>query len=350
METFLRKYNWALNLVMIAAGALLMALLVNGVIASFMAEWTVPQMPSFEERAESDRSAHTQQEERDQWIDTLGGRCLFGCPDEEEIDECPEGCADGEICENGECVPEEPVVDEQPGMDVPRATELPLKLTGVLEARNPRWSMAMILHEENGETHVAGVGDLLPGDEPVEVLEIRRDRVFIDRDGELEFIRLEDSPYGDPQPVDPRRRAQQEDERRERARQRPDRGGEEDDEEQESEERSGVVQNSDTEFTVDREAVEKQLEDPEALAREARVMPNYRDGEPNGLRLVGVRPDSFYSELGIQSGDVLHSVNGNAIENQRQALEVLEAMGEPGEVSIEVERRGERREMNYQIR
>lgn len=343
MESFFRKYMWAINFGMIGAGALLTALLVNGFVAIQLAPFTVPEMPRY---AGSDRGEmEFEGLDRSEWARALIGRCLFGCPEEVDPDACPEECADGEVCEQGQCVEVDEEAEEMEVSDVPTLTDLDLTLKGAMVASNPRWSIAMISTGRDG-AHMVGVGEFLPGDFNVEIIEIRRDRVFIDNDGKLEFIRMEGSTLGDPpgqargvQPQEPQQhpRAAARQEREAQARE----GGSD---------RGGVVSRGDNQYTVDRDMVRSQLEDPAALQRQARIMPNYRDGEPNGLRLVGVTPNSFYSQLGIRSGDVIHSVNGRAITNQRQAMQMLETMGRESQVTIEVERRGRRQEMNYTIR
>lgn len=351
MEKFFQRYGWVINFAIIGLVTLMMALLVNGFVAAQLAKFTVPEMPSFDDVGGPDTVA-ADDVDRDGWVTELQRRCLFGCPEEEvDPDECPEGCPDGEICEEGECVAEEPEED-LPDFDVPQETELPVKLTGVLAAQNPRWSMAMIRDEEGGDTYALGVGDAVPSDDPIEILEIRRDRVFIDHDGQLEFIRLEDSPYGDPEPIDPRQQRGRSggddsgDDRSSGRRQRR----QEDDGGRGGEEESAVVRRSEGEYAVDRERLESQVSNPEQLREEARIMPNYTDGEPDGLRLVGVTPDSLYSDMGIQSGDVLHNVDGQPVSNQREAMRMLEAMENEDEVVIEIERRGQRQEKTYTIR
>ncbi|MFU8804821.1 MAG: PDZ domain-containing protein, partial [Bradymonadaceae bacterium] len=75
-----------------------------------------------------------------------------------------------------------------------------------------------------------------------------------------------------------------------------------------------------------------------------------RDGEAHGLRLVGVTPNSVFSQLGIRSGDVIHSINGTSLSNQRQALDLLDSMRRENNVVIEVERRGSRQKYEYNIK
>lgn len=344
MEKFFQKYNWAINFVLIGTAMLLAALMINNFVAAQLADLTVPEMPSFDEMdADRDRD-QIEEAERDQWVASLTDRCLFGCPEEEDPDECPDGCPDGEVCEEGECVPEEPEEDPEDELDFPEPTELDVTLTGVLAAQNPQWSMAMIESADTDQTHALGVGDALPVDQPVEILEIRRDRVFIDNDGSLEFIRLEDSPYPDPGQIDPRDRQPDRDDSRDRGGDRGQDGGDE------SADGGLATRRGEGVYAVDRDRIEAELEDPEALQEEARIMPNYTDGEADGLRLVGVTPDSLYSELGIQSGDVLQTVDGDEVTSQREARQMLESMRGEDEVTIEIERRGQRQDITYRMR
>lgn len=345
MEAFLRKYMWAINFALIGLGALFSALLINGVVAIQLAKYTVPEMPRYQspdQRGGSDLRG----DEREQWVDGLQRRCLFGCPEELDPNVCPDECGEDEFCEAGVCVALTEEFEEGEVSDVPVATELNMVLQGVMVAQNPRWSMAMIRDQSHSKTHVAGVGDLISVEPPVEVLEIRRDRVFIDNNGRLEFIRMADAHDGDPAAA----RQTQAARGTARASTQQNRPSNTRTERAERQAGSMVVEQNNNSFTIDRNAVRSQLEDPAALTRQARIMPNYRDGEPNGLRLVGVTPNSFYSELGIRSGDVIHSVNGTRINNQRQALELLESMGTQNQVTIEVERRGRTQKMEYNIR
>lgn len=344
MEKFFQKYNWAINFVLIGIGSLLVALLINSFVAAQLADLTVPQMPSFHQVDRGEELARVD-DDRDRWVDELAARCLFGCPEVEDPDDCPEGCPEGEVCEEGQCVPEEPEedLDDEPAFEVPQLTELDVELTGVLATENPHWSVAMIVAEGGNQTHVVGVGEALPVDEPVEILEIRRDRVFIDNDGTLEFIRLKGSPYADPHEVEP---PQRDDDEPRRGRQQPDRNGGDD----ETRSDRGVVEQGGGEYVIDNDRIDSELDNPESLLETARIMPNYTDGQADGLRLLGITPESFYDDIGIRSGDVLRTFNGEEITSQQQALEILETMGDEQQVTLEIERSGQRQQLSYTIR
>lgn len=343
MEAFFRKYQSVINLGLLGVGSLLSALMVNGFVASQLAPFTVPEAPNYEAMRQQSERQSERPDRGQSWKADITERCLFGCPEVVDPNVCPDGCAQGEVCEAGQCVPASE--GGEMGDDVPVASELNMTLSGVMVASNPRWSMALIKAEGQNSTMMVGVGDVIA--EGAEVVEIRRDRVFVERNGQLEFIRMEGATTGDP--AADASRAAVSSSRNPTAMRSPTVGQNAALKAEPTNAASGVERQGPNSFKVDRSMVERQLSDPAALTRQARVMPNYRDGEPSGLRMVGVTPSSFYSQMGIRSGDIIQSVNGTAITNQRQALELLEKLRSENNVVIEIERRGRTEKMEYTI-
>ncbi len=353
METFFRKYNWAIFLGLITLGALLSALIANNFLASKLAPYTVPELPNLVSKGAS--SDDDGEPSRSDWSGTIAGRCLFGCVEQVASNVCPDGCAAGEECQNGTCVntgTEEEYVEVS---DVPVQSDLNVKLLGSMVAAQTRWSLALLLDSNTQQTHVLRIGELLLGES--EVLEIMRDRIVFRRAGRLEFIRMEHTLAGNPvaspvakaiKPVTPTAQveAQNADPAVSKSAAESKKAAAVANEATDG----GVQQVSENKYTVPRATIEKQMSNPESLARQARIMPNYKDGESAGLRLVGISPNSVYSQLGIRSGDVIHSVNGVPLDNQRKAMEMLDKMRTEKSVTIEVERRGKKEKIQYDIR
>jgi general secretion pathway protein C len=111
----------------------------------------------------------------------------------------------------------------------------------------------------------------------------------------------------------------------------------------------GIQKTGEYSYKIERAWMNKQLEDIEKLSRQARVIPHYRDGKPQGFKLVGVRPGSVYSHLGIRSGDVLKAVNGDEITSPNKALEMYEKLKSQNNVTLEVERRGRPISLDFNI-
>lgn len=103
------------------------------------------------------------------------------------------------------------------------------------------------------------------------------------------------------------------------------------------------------EYLLLKSGLDAQLTDLDALARQARIVPNYRDGVYQGFKLVGVRPGSLYRALGIRSGDVLRTVNGDDITSTSDALTLYESLQDAQRIELGVERRGKEITFVYQI-
>lgn len=101
---------------------------------------------------------------------------------------------------------------------------------------------------------------------------------------------------------------------------------------------------------VPRTLIEGALEDPATLTRDGRAIAHFRDGRPDGFKLVGVRAGSLYTQLGLRSGDVLRAVNDEPLTGVKAALGLYERLGRGGAVHLEVERRGRRLSLAYEIR
>lgn len=357
MEDRLQKYGWILQLSLIAVGAILLAFAASEIIAIYLAPYRVPEIATKVESSEDARAARPSARRNQNYSRTIIERCLFGCAEREEPAACKEPCEPGEVCQEGQCVPLEPQQQNADGIPVP--SDLEVKLLGAMVANNPDFSVALVQDPSAKTTYVAGVGEFIGPD--AEVVEIYRDRVILRRNGRLEFIKLDASLMGNPSASrtlasaglggsprnvdlatgtldgktpgvetnrkDPREAIQRAQEKK----------GE------------GVEKVGDNKFVLDRDAVNEQLEDPKQLAKQARIIPNYSEGKRDGIKLVGVTPSGVFGKIGIQSGDVVHSINGQRVTSQNKAFELLNGMRKANNVKIEVERGGKRETIEYTL-
>jgi type II secretion system protein C len=102
-------------------------------------------------------------------------------------------------------------------------------------------------------------------------------------------------------------------------------------------------------YSIDRSYLKKNMDDMGKLGKQARIVPNYRGGKTQGYKMVGVRPGSLFRALGIRSGDVIKAVNGNAIDSPSKALGLFEQLKSSSSLTLEIERRGQPKEISYSI-
>jgi len=73
----------------------------------------------------------------------------------------------------------------------------------------------------------------------------------------------------------------------------------------------------------------------------ARVVPYFKGGEPYGFRVSNLKEDTLVYELGVRSGDIIRSVNGNPIRTPEDAFSMYQELQNQSSVEVELERAGE---------
>ncbi len=358
IEDTLRQYDWVVRFVLVAVAVVLVAVIANRLIAWQLTPMTIPTPRDFASQSQpsSQETSETTDSQSDapSWDDAIADRCLFGCPDQEdEPKSCPGGCPDGKECQDGVCVPTDPPEDQQANKpDVPVKSDLNIRLMGCMVSGNPDYSMALVRDGESDDNYIISTGDRLPND--AKIVEIKRDRIYIRHEGQLQYIQIEQSVKGDQSPVSintgrGRGRGLTRGPATPSPAQALERVGDEsasdDGDDAEAERVSGQ------EYAVEEDTVEEKLENPEELAREGRAVPNYDDSGKNqrGIKLMGLSNSGIYSKLGFESGDVVRSVNGREVSSPRGARDLFKQLQDQGSISVEIERNGEAIERDYQL-
>jgi general secretion pathway protein C len=238
-------------------------------------------------------------------------------------------------------LPKEPDVKEpiaaEPKIDMssePVHTSLRVKLLGTLVAGLPEWSIASIQDVVTLKTQTYMVGDTI---QTATVLEIERSRVIIKNNNRREFI---DATSGDgsqaPPPIvaSPVVQAPA-------ANTAPPPGvtlG------------AGIKAVSENEYEVPRAEIDKTLSNLNDVAMQARIVPAFKDGVAQGFKLFSIRPDSIYTKIGVQNGDVLKRINGYDLNSPEKALEIYSKLKEASRIDIEIERNGSTVRKTYNVR
>ena len=78
------------------------------------------------------------------------------------------------------------------------------------------------------------------------------------------------------------------------------------------------------------------------LADVIRPTPYYVSGEMRGYRVYPGRNRKHFTELGLRPGDLIKDIDGAALTNPQQASQVFQSLGDKQQVSVTVERNGQR--------
>ncbi|MFW6297754.1 MAG: type II secretion system protein N [Desulfosalsimonas sp.] len=190
-------------------------------------------------------------------------------------------------------------------------TKLNLRLWGTITGSSGS-SYAVIENESDREQQLYQVDDTI---EEARIKKILRKRVVLDVDGKDEVLEIEELVGGDI--TTPGKSPDSE-------------GGGKD-------------------IKIKRERISEALQDINNLMRQVRVRPYFEQGESAGIMLSGIRRNSIFEEMGVESGDIIKSANGRTIRSMDDAMAFYEDLSSAGEVELEIQRDGSRQTINYSI-
>lgn len=314
MEGLTKRYFWVVNLVVLAVLAFLAARVLNNIaareIASLQTERAVraPVKPGPRATSASKR----------EWASTVNNRNLFNSTPPE-----PEEYSDAGT--KGDGGP-----DDLTGMPMPwdpcKESESSIGLSATMVAEPAEWSFAVLDDGENDEERLMRTNQKIAD---FTLAAIQRERVVLVKGGSFECVVLgEKKKKKKPSRTKTARKSKSSNS---------------------SKIKDGIKKTGKNQYQIDREMLNEQLDDLSKLSKGARVIPHYRDGRPQGFKIVGVRPGSLYSHIGVRSGDVLKGVNGEEITSPNKALELYEQLKNSGNVNVEIERRGRKVALEYTI-
>lgn len=303
MERLFRKYFWAVHLVFIALVALLAARTVNVFVEAAIAPVSTPRERSAT-RAAPVVAARTPLD-----LERLANMVGLPLPPPEP-----------DVME-----PAEPVMDLA---SEPVKSSLRVRLLGTLLSGIKEWSFASIQDVVTQKASTFMVGQAIQG---APILDIERNRVIVLNNGRREFINNEAGtgeavaytpPSALPQPSGPPQGAMG----------------------------SGIRAIDDRNYEVPRAEIDRTLSNLNDVAMQARIVPAFKDGVAQGFKLFSIRPDSIYTKIGIQNGDVIRRINGFDLNSPEKALEIYSKLKEANRIDIEVERNGAVLQKTYNVR
>ena len=208
----------------------------------------------------------------------------------------------------------------------PVKTSLPFTLVGTMILQNELRSIATIEDKSASMVYPVRIEDEIPAKARIIKIEPRRVIFVNTASGRREFVELPDDPItGGPRISlgTPGGRAS---------------GG------------AGIEKVSPTQFNVSRSEVDKSLADLNNVLTQARAVPNFENGQPNGYKLFQIVPGSIYDKLGLQNGDVVAGLNGATINDPGKAFEMLSELKSSNHLELQVKRDGKASSFSYDIR
>lgn len=309
METLLRKYLWAIDLMVIAVSAMFAARATGVMIETALGRST-PTVPAVR-RVTTEGQSVTHY---DKDVESILKRNIF-------CSTCPPILPELEEKEVG--VPPTPA---------PVRTTLPLRLMAIMFSpppNDPRWSVAVIRDTEKNSAGPYAIGSTV---HEATIVDIQETRLYLDNAGKPEFLDLLDAPPAaaaapaaapPPAPSTDPFVAEMD---------------------------KGIKKTGEHSFEIQRGTVDSMLGNMALLSRSARIVPEVRDGKSAGFRLFSVRPDGPFGKIGLQNGDVIYAINGLEMTSPDNALQIYTKLKAANHISVALERNGTKITKDYNIR
>jgi general secretion pathway protein C len=100
-----------------------------------------------------------------------------------------------------------------------------------------------------------------------------------------------------------------------------------------------------------RNMIDDAMKDVSKLMTEIKISPHLgEDGQPSGLAVSNIKPNSIFRRMGLRNGDVLKSVDGQEIRTVDDALKLYQSMKSADSLAVQIQRRGRDRTIEYHIR
>jgi general secretion pathway protein C len=106
----------------------------------------------------------------------------------------------------------------------------------------------------------------------------------------------------------------------------------------------------DQRISLQRAMIEDAFQDVNKLMTEVAITPYMQDGRPEGLAFNNIRPNSIFRRMGLRNGDVLKGVNGEQIQSVEDAMRLYQDLRSASEVQLQIQRRGQERNITYNLR
>ncbi|MFZ5570396.1 MAG: type II secretion system protein GspC [Thermodesulfobacteriota bacterium] len=103
-------------------------------------------------------------------------------------------------------------------------------------------------------------------------------------------------------------------------------------------------------ITLMRSQIDTAMQNVSELMGQVKVRPYFENGQPEGLMLSSVNPQSIFRRMGLRNGDVITGVDGQRIESVDDALKFYESIRSSSGLTLEIKRQGRPRTIEYMIK
>ena len=106
---------------------------------------------------------------------------------------------------------------------------------------------------------------------------------------------------------------------------------------------------SDNRFAITRAEAEKARSNLGELMKQARMEPHVVNGKTDGFEVKMIKPNTIFTALGLQKGDIVKEVNGLALDSPEKALQIFQQLREAQHIVVAVVRNDAPLSLEYNL-
>jgi general secretion pathway protein C len=100
---------------------------------------------------------------------------------------------------------------------------------------------------------------------------------------------------------------------------------------------------------IPRKVIETSMSNLANIMQDALIKPYLIRGQIAGFKITKIKPDSIYTKLGLQNGDVLLDINKEKLDSPRKLLNLYERFKDKSKIKLKISRAGKEETVEYQI-
>lgn len=110
-----------------------------------------------------------------------------------------------------------------------------------------------------------------------------------------------------------------------------------------------AIRGSDNRFAISRAEAEKARSNLGELMKQARMEPHVVNGKTDGFVVKMIKPNTIFTALGLQVGDIVKEVNGLALDSPEKALQIFQQLREAQHIVVAVVRNNAPLSLEYNL-
>lgn len=105
-------------------------------------------------------------------------------------------------------------------------------------------------------------------------------------------------------------------------------------------------------WVVKRSDVQDIVNNASQLLTQIRIIPHFQGGDlnnPDGFQVANIVPRTFFDKMGLKSGDIIKSVNGESVNSPESAFEAYQRLKNESRIQVNLIRAGKEVNLKYDI-